>query len=135
MNDFQQAGENFARALDIDPDNHVLLTKMGVLFGRAGDTQTAFDYFRWSMEINPDYAAGYLNWGNVLLVNGDTTEAIVKYNTAKNLEQTLIEPYYNLTVLYIRLGNLSMARRNVDSLLLIDPGNSRGLSLKQRLGN
>lgn len=134
MNEYQLSAQNFMRALEIEPDNHILLTKMGVLFGRVGDTTNAFNYFRQSLEVEPAYAAGYLNWGNVLLVNGDTAEAIVKYNTAKQHDRLLIEPYYNLAVLYIRLGDLPKARINVDSLLMIEPDNSRGLNLKQRLG-
>jgi tetratricopeptide (TPR) repeat protein len=107
---------------------------LGVLYGRAGDTATAYDFFRRFVEARPDYAAGYLNWGNVLLINGDTAEALDRYNTAKSYDRKLIEPYYNLAILYIRLGDLQAARKNIDSLLLIEPDHEMGLSLKQRLG-
>ncbi len=132
---YQQSAENFVHAIDLDPENHVIYTKIGVLYGRVGDTATAFEYFRKFVELDPGYAAGYLNWGNVLLINGDTAEAVVKYNTAKQYDRMLIEPYYNLAVLQIRLGDLRAARKNVDSLLLIDPGNKRGQDLRQRLSN
>jgi tetratricopeptide (TPR) repeat protein len=132
--DNQQSAENFYHALDLEPDNHFVLTKLGVLYGRAGDTATAYDFFRRFVEARPDYAAGYLNWGNVLLINGDTAEALDRYNTAKSYDRKLIEPYYNLAILYIRLGDLQAARKNIDSLLLIEPDHEMGLSLKQRLG-
>jgi tetratricopeptide (TPR) repeat protein len=134
MKEYRLSAENFSRAVQLDPDNHVLFTKLGVLFGHVGDTATAFDFFHRFVEIEPGYAAGYLNWGNVLLVNGDTTEAIIKYNTAKKYDYQLIEPYYNLAILYIRLGDLAEAKKNVDSLLLIEPDNERGLNLQKRLG-
>jgi len=133
-NEYPLSAQNFQKALAIEPDDHILLTKMGVLFSKVGDTANAFIYFRHSLEVDPGYAAGYLNWGNVLLVSGDTAQAIEKYNTAKQHDRELIEPYYNLAVLYIRLGDLKQARSNIDSLLLIEPGNERALSLKQRLG-
>ena len=133
--EYQLAAENLTRAVQLEPNNHIYHTKLGVLYGRAGDTATAFGYFRRAVQIKPDYAAGYLNWGNVLLVSGDTAEAIVKYNAAKTFDRSLIESYYNLAVLYSRLGNHRMARVNIDSLLIIDPKNARGLELRQRLGN
>jgi len=132
--EFPRAAESFFTAAELNPDDYKIYTKLGVLFGRVGDTARAFDYFRRSIEINPAYAAGYLNWGNVLLVNGDTARAVDKYNTAKRYDSTLIEPYHNLAILYIRLGDLSKARNNIDSLLLIDPDNSRALEIRRRLG-
>lgn len=129
-----QAAENYVRALNLQPDNHILLTKLAVLYGRAGDTATAFGYFRRSLELSPGYAAGYLNWGNILLVNGDTATAVSMYNRAKEFDRQLVEPYYNLAVLYIRLGDRRKALENIDSLLMIAPGNERALELRKRLG-
>ncbi len=129
----QLAAQNFTRVVDIDSTDYTTLAKLGVLYGRAGDTATAFAYFRRALTINPGYGAGYLNWGNIELVNGDTAAAIEKYNAAKGRGRTLVEPYFNLAVLYMRLGDRQKALLNIDSLLMINPNYQRALELKRQL--
>jgi len=133
-NERGQAAQLYRKALQRQPNNHVVCAKLGVLYGQSGDTATAFRYFRRSLEIRPQYAAGYLNWGNIGLINGDTTLALQKYELAIQCDSQMIEPYYNLTILYINLGDLNKARENVNSLLRIKPDFEKGLELKRQLG-
>lgn len=132
-NERGQAAQLYRKALRRQPSNHVVCTKLGVLYGQAGDTATAFNYFRRSLNIQPRYAAAYLNWGNISLINGDTTLAIQEYELAIHCDSQMIEPYYNLAILYINLGDLAKARDNVASLLRIKPDFEKGLELQRQL--
>jgi tetratricopeptide (TPR) repeat protein len=134
QNNLSSAGQYYIKALQADPENHIIYTKLGVVYGRAGDTAMAYASFRKSLEIAPAYAPGYVNWGNICLTIGDTAAAIAKYSQAIASDSLLIEPRYNLAVLYMRAGNRAKAVENIEAVLRLQPGFERALELKRRLG-
>lgn len=135
QDELNEARKSYLKVIDLEPENHTVYAKLGVIYGQAGDTTTAYRYFSEGTRLNDQYLPGYINWGNICLINGDTAMAIEKYNLAVLADSLSPQPFYNLAVLYYRRGNLAEARLYLDRLLKIIPDFQPALSLKAKLRN
>lgn len=135
QDEMDEARRSFLKVIKLEPDNYTSYTKLGVIYGQAGDTATSYSYFREGTRLNSSYLPGYLNWGNICLINGDTIMAIEKYNRAVDADSLSPQPFYNLAILYYRKGDLGQSRSYLERLLKIVPDFEPALNLRDRMSN
>lgn len=105
QNKLKEAHEIFDSILQQDPNCHMSLNKLGVIYARRNDALRAEEYFRKALQLQPDYAAAIVNLGNQAQEQGDFTTAINYYTEAIDKDETYHLAYYNLAVAYKSKGN------------------------------
>ena len=79
---FQEALRVYQDALDFSPENPELLTTMGLLWLRQGDSARAVLHLGNAMTHDPRSAKAILGWGSITQDNQDMDVALVKYRIA-----------------------------------------------------
>ncbi|KIY96256.1 putative Bardet-Biedl syndrome 4 protein like protein [Monoraphidium neglectum] len=78
--------DNYGEALQQSPESPELLTALGLLLLRAGDSQRAFDQLGASLLHEPRGARAILAAGSIIQDHGDHDAALVKYRVAAVVE-------------------------------------------------
>ncbi len=73
---------------------------VGELFARRQANNLAERHYRAAVEVDPRYALGYFDLGNVLDETGRVEEAIKSYRAALALAPTYADAHYNLALAY-----------------------------------
>jgi len=77
---FNEAIENYSKALEIDPKNNNVRVDMGVCYRRLGRPDMAEKYFREALEIDPNHGFANMNLAVVLAYDfGKYDEAITYF--------------------------------------------------------
>ncbi|MBW1726356.1 MAG: tetratricopeptide repeat protein [Deltaproteobacteria bacterium] len=68
---YNQAIEDFSRAIKLDPNNAEYYYKRGVTYGNLNQHQKAIEDFNEAIRLNPKYAEAYSNRGFVYMMKLD----------------------------------------------------------------
>ncbi len=79
---FKKAIDTYTEALEFTPENSDLLTTVGLLYLRLGDSFKAFESFGNSLAQNPRAPRAILASGSLIQDRGDFDVALVKYRVA-----------------------------------------------------
>ena len=82
--------------LEADPVNPEVYDSLGLIFLDQGETQKAYEYFKKSIEINPDFFIPYLHAGETLKQQGKFKEAIKFYQQAVSLQPNSVVAHEEL---------------------------------------
>ncbi len=88
IKDYQQAKQNFAEALKLDPNKPMALIGMGLLLQKDGDFKAAISDYSRAMAVEPT-AVGYLLLAGAQEQAGNAAEAAESLNRAKQLTSDL----------------------------------------------
>jgi len=88
MHDYARAGECFASALRLNPNQPMALIGMGVLAQKSGDLTSAIADYSHAMAVEPT-AVGYSLLANALETAGRGAEARAAYDKARQLTDDL----------------------------------------------
>jgi len=104
--DWELAKAAYAKVIVLDVPNLVKLSaylNLGNIYQELHQ-QEAIAYFEKVIEIAPDFAQGYFNYGIALKTSGRFTEAIAAYQKAIFLEPDYAEAHQNLGVVLMKVG-------------------------------
>ena len=138
--DIDQAIQLYTTALDdsaVSNDRRaVLLTERGVALMKRRNHKAALDDFNKAATIYPEYAAVYVNRGNLLLVlnQGPETikEAIKDFDRAIVLSPGLAAAFGNRAAAELKLGQLDAAIADFTRAIELQPQNPAALNGRGR---
>src|ERR1700733_4951833 len=92
---------------------------LGLAYGAMGSEEEIAEYKR-TLEIDPDYAPAYLNWGGALYAKGQYEEAIQLYRQALAINPLNAALHYSLGVALDRIGRKQEAESEMTLASKID---------------
>ena len=101
---------------------YIVLAKMGHIFRFRGDYETAAEWYRKTIDSNPNDTTGYIFLGAALARQGKLDEAEAVHRTATQCKEGCIdEAYHNLGLVLRGQGRLEESRECFTKALEIDP--------------
>lgn len=110
LNNLSQAIANYQAAIDLDVYPMLKLgayNNLGNLWLATGDLLAAKTAYETTLQIDPNFAYGYYNYGITLKAIGRFTEAIAAYKQAIRLNPNYAPAYQNLGVVLLKVGNIT----------------------------
>jgi tetratricopeptide (TPR) repeat protein len=135
QNGYDEAIENFNRAIEIDPKYVDAYINRGFARWSKGDWDGALADENKALEIDPRNASAYMFRGIAKARKGDSSGAIEDYNKAIEMDPQYADAYRNRAVDRTQLGELAEAEADYRKTLEIDPNYSyayAGLGVLQR---
>jgi len=116
-----------------------VLNSRGMAWERADNLEKARKNYEKAIEVNPDYANAYNNWGNIKSKQSDYAGAMAGYNRAIGLNGLFVEAHFNRGIAKENLGDLSGAiedfNRAIELNLEYGDAYFRRGNVKERLGD
>lgn len=110
------------KAFLIDPRVPELFNALGVVSREKGVDPVAGRFFRHAIALDPAYADGHINLGNVMFTENCFEEALEEYRLAMRINPGCARAYQNEGVVLQALGRFSNAAASFRTALEIDPG-------------
>lgn len=111
--DFTAAEALFADIINNDPEHYKAMNKLGVSKVHLGKYYEALEILIRGLEINPGYPPLSLNMGNVHVEIEEFDKALEYYQRAIQNDRNYHLAYYNLAVLYKKMGNYNKYLSNL----------------------
>ena len=118
---FEKALHEANRELSRKPDSPKVRNLMCIAYAALGNFEAAEKECRTAIKLNPKYAEGYYNLGNVLKDIGRAKAAISHYQTAVSLKPDFFLAHYNMALAYIHLAEFEDAEESFLRTLEIEP--------------
>jgi tetratricopeptide (TPR) repeat protein len=115
------AEEPLLRALLLNQRIPEVFNALGVLAREQGKEQTAGSFFRHTVTLDPDFADGHINLGNVLYGQDRMEEAVGHYRRALEICPGDIKAHQNLGVALQAQGDISGAASSFEAALAMRP--------------
>ena len=119
-----QEVENWRNLANMNPDQLMLWVNLGNSLKNMGRIPEAKDAFLVALSISPMSFALQNNIANLCLIDGDTTQAIIRYKAILSLDSTLVDIWLNLGVVHASSGRKNDARQAWMKGLEYDPDNN-----------
>lgn len=132
MSLFDRAEKCFRKALRSCPDAAAYLNNLGLALFNAGKTDDAETVFHDALAKNPDAAMTRLHLGLVHEAQNRLEEARDRFSEEIGIHPSAAA-YCGLAAVHDRLGNVSEARRCVETALREDPGHVNATRLLAQL--
>lgn len=131
------AGEDFQRALDVEPDFPEALINRGQVLKEADNDDAALADFSRAIALDPKISAGWINRAGILLERGEIRAAIADLDVFLKLEPAVGPGWQMRGTAWSRLGDLDRALADLERALVLDPGDfeafhQRGLIRSQK---
>jgi len=115
----ERALTDIARALEIAPDNPVVLMMRGDLYALDKNYDLALDLFARAQQLNPNWAAPYMDRGSVLMDKREFQSALEEFNKAISLSAQIPLFYVERSMAHFKLGKLDAMYKDQDAALHI----------------
>jgi Tfp pilus assembly protein PilF len=122
---YDEAVALYSIALNLMPDDPLLLTNLGVSLRELGKFKASETCYRRAIAVKPESPGTFSNLGNVLRRMGRLKEAVNCHRRAIELDRKFIDAYYNLGLVLQDLGKLDEAVRLFNHCLKHNPDDSR----------
>lgn len=86
-----------------------------------GNYNTAIEYYKKAIAINPDFSAAQANLGVTYMNKGNMDEALVTLKKALSLDKQNASAYYNLGLVYDHMGKTDEAIGAYEKCIAINP--------------
>jgi Bardet-Biedl syndrome 4 protein len=96
LQNYEEAVQLYLEALEFAPDNPEILTMVGLMYLRLGETYKAFDFLGNALTHNPRDAKTILAAGSIIQDNQDVDVALVKYRIAAQVTPRSPELWNNI---------------------------------------
>lgn len=108
---FNVALIEYEKGLGKEPNNHVILNKMGKTYNTLGKFREAEESFKKSLQVNPNYGPTYTNLATLYFTQDRLTLALENYQESNQINpfNSLIHKYMGL--IHYRLGEEAKAKR------------------------
>ena len=94
---------------------------MGTIYYNQQNYREAENHYRRAVEIDPRYALGFFDLGNVLDETGRLDEAVEAYRSAIAIAPNYADAHYNLALAYERLRKPRKALAHWRAYVRMDP--------------
>jgi len=129
---YDQALEDFSRALEIDPKNYKTYSNRALVYIEKDMLDQALIDLNTAISIKPTYAGLFNNRGLVYLYSKRYAPAKEDFSTALRLNPAYKEPLINRGVIFLHEGKTEQAMDDFRGVLKIDPTNEQAAAfLKQ----
>ena len=118
---FEEALENFNKAIELKPDYFEAYANCGVLLSRSGQFDKAIENFNEAIRLKPDLAVAYSNRGNALSESGKTEESLASYDKAVQLKPDYANAFYNRGNVQSSLGLFDAALESYNEAIRLIP--------------
>src|SRR5690606_7035027 len=121
---FDDAIVECKRALEIKPDNELVLYNLGRAYYDKGQLNKSIKSFQKILQVNPDYKQLHLIYHNIGVIyyeQGKTTKAIEELIRAIKKRADYIPAYINLGNIYLSQGNEDKAAKLFEKATKINP--------------
>ncbi|OGD11233.1 MAG: hypothetical protein A2Y86_08495 [Candidatus Aminicenantes bacterium RBG_13_62_12] len=134
--DFARAAQDFARALEIDPNDPTINDNAGAFYftkvvkeKNAEDLRKSREFFEKAVAADPALASAYNGLGGVLRIMGRTDDAVRNWEKAYELDPKFAFPVYNLILAYLEKGEKAKAYEHCQKYLII---RGKDITLEER---
>lgn len=124
QSELERAKEVLEAALQHQPENALLLSRLSELLLSAGEREEAVATARRAVEAAPDAALAHSILGFAYLVQKESSSAKQAFQKARTLSPKAPLAYLGLGLASIRNGELSEGRRQLEVAASLDPGSS-----------
>ena len=121
LNEYQQAIEDFNKAIEINHTDANFYVNRGMAKLKNNDRIAAKEDFKHALDIDPWNQAALYNLTAGLADNQKKEVLISSYTKAINRDKDLVEAYVNRAVINFELGNYSSALKDLDSAVNLNP--------------
>jgi tetratricopeptide (TPR) repeat protein len=123
-----EASKAFQTVLNLDSHNVKAENNLGLIFESSGDPTAAIEAYRqaiaWQQGSLQQNEQPYVNLGNLLMEQGQTTEALGLLEKAVALAPNNAFCRLTLGVYYRKIGRLDAARQQLERATQLDPLNA-----------
>jgi arylsulfatase A-like enzyme/Tfp pilus assembly protein PilF len=134
--DLARAAQDFARALEIDPNDPAINDNAGAFYFTkavkekdAEDLRRSKEFFEKAVAADPALASAYNGLGGVMKVMGRTDDAVRNWEKALELDPKFAFPVYNLILAYLEKGQKAKAYEQCQKYLII---RGKAITLEER---
>ena len=118
-----QEVENWRNLANMNPDQFMLWVNLGNSLNNMGRVEEAKDAFLVALSLKPMNFALQNNIANLCLIIGDTSQAIIRYESILSIDPELVDIWLNLGVVYASSGRSTEARQAWEKGLEYDSNN------------
>ena len=122
--DLQGALSDYARAIELNPQDAAAYNNRGNVYGSMGRHEEALSDYARAIELNPQNAAVYNNRGNVYAHMGRREEALSDYARAIELNPQDAGAYNNRGNVYDNMGRHEEALSDCARAIELEPKNA-----------
>jgi tetratricopeptide (TPR) repeat protein len=122
---FDEAVDQFQRALRIDPNDSDAVYNLGNALARQGNFEAAGKQLEYALQINPRNAMAAYDLGNVRARQGRFDEAMNQFERALKTDPGLAKAHYNMGSLLTQQGKLDEAIAHFRQVMLLAPEDAR----------
>ena len=116
-----QAIKYFHIALSLNPDDTKIHNNLGMLYDIMGQYEAAIKHYKYAIMLSPRSYRSYNNLGQVYWKMGMQKAAIENYMKAISLKPDYADSHFNLGLIYIDMKNFADARKELETVLAINP--------------
>ena len=102
---YESAIDNYKTALTIEPDYADAYHNLGLVMDAIDNLPEAVQLFKKAMQLDSNYVNAYINLANAQFKNGESDNAIATAIRALKIAPDEPMLYYNLDIMYTRLGD------------------------------
>jgi protein O-mannosyl-transferase len=106
---FDEAAEQFQKALEINPEYSEAYSNLGLAFFHKGWLDRAIMNYQQALEMTPKSFVTHGDLGNALLQKGRVADAVVQYEKALAIKPNYEEAHSNLALAFLQQGQLDAA--------------------------
>jgi protein O-mannosyl-transferase len=122
--DLSAAEENLVRAMQISPDNFILVSNLGLLNWKSGKFKEAKELFERALSLNPRSSGARVRLGLAFFREGKVDRAIELYRQAIKIRPTNGKAYYFLAQAEQKLGKMGDAADLFGRAIRLSPDDS-----------
>ena len=122
---FDEAVDQFQRALRIDPNDSDAVYNLGNALARQGNFEAAGKQLQYALQVNPRNAMAAYDLGNVRVRQGRLEEAADQFQRALKIDPGLTRAHYNMGNLLTQQGKLDEAIAHFRQVMLLAPEDGR----------
>jgi tetratricopeptide (TPR) repeat protein len=112
----------YLRSIRCDSENYVAIHNLGMLYGKIGRNEDAFECFQKAHALKPERYQAIFNGARALLRLGRYDQAVECYRHAAEREPNNPEPWHSAGVAQLCAGDPRAAYRSFRRAVQLDPG-------------
>jgi tetratricopeptide (TPR) repeat protein len=95
----------FRRTMVYVPGSPRICHELAKEYAAIGRTREAIELYKHSIELNPDFAISYNDWGIECIKIGNVQEAVYLFKKALDIDSSLIWTFYNIANAFHEMNN------------------------------
>lgn len=117
---YAEAANSFNTSLRLQPNNAIILNKLGLCMQNIGQLDLAKKYYSQCIKIEPKNAEAHKNIGNIYMQTRDYRNAQINYIASIKLNNQYADGYNNLGAAYFAQGEIYSAKDAYEMAVALD---------------